>query len=483
MTNGPRTVVVVLTDAQVWNALGAMGHPQVRTPNVDALVQDGGTLFRNAYACNGVCVPSRACLMTGRYPIAHGVVTNFNRLPPTEETMGALFSAAGYATGCFGKTHFGRDDRDMAREGWAESFTLHGGYNDWLRQQGVKTAYPEGKQIKSRLRYWRVGRSNIPADLYFENAMGDRAVDFIRAHRRGPFLCVYAPVAPHGPFTPPAPYDSLFDPAEIHLLPRFEGELDDKPPAFVRWVAQNQRYVNEEELRVFLAHVYGLIALVDDNVGKVVRALKEEGLYEDTLILFTSDHGDFGSRFGIFGKSWCSLDCVMRVPLVVRAPAAGRVRETDALAQTVDLLPTMLEYAGLATPAKTQGRSLLPLLDGRTTQVREAAFAYNQSEHSGAFQAEAMVRAGRWKLVQAHDFKGELYDIESDPWEVKNLIGEPQHRDVVAGLRERLLRWHVACSGGFYDPARARFWEDETAFYDETRFCGERLRKLGDSPT
>jgi len=481
--NSRRNILVLHTDEHVLSFLGIMGNRQVRTPNIDALANDGGMTFDNAYTCNGVCVPSRCTLMTGRHPVAHGVVQNSMPLPRNEQTLGEIFSDAGYATGYFGKTHFGRNDDDMTGEGWQESFIWHKQYNEYLAAHGVKVHYPEGLEIDSKLRYWKIGTSRIPLEHYFENVIADKAISFIRSRSGGPFLAFVSFNAPHSPFTPPPPYDRMYAPDEMELMPRFEDGLDNKPPGFVRWITQNRKYVSEEELRIYLAHVYGLITLVDDNVGRVVNCLKEQGVYDNTLILFTSDHGDYGTSFGMFGKSWSSRDILMKTPLIWSWPGLrSSPRRIDALVDNTDILPTLLDFAGIPVPAKVQGRSLASLLDGTAETIKDAVFAYNQYEYSGGFQAESMIRAGRWKLVQVNDFKGELYDLKTDPWEINNLIDDDQYRDLVVDLRERLLRLHIQYAGTRFEPAEAHFWEDEVAFYDESAYCGERINRRGPVP-
>ena len=475
-----RNVLIIQTDEQVASMLGIMGDPVVRTPNLDALARDGAVVFHNAYASNGVCVPSRVCLMTGRYPIAHGVVQNDIALNPAEDTLGAIFSRGGYDTGYYGKTHFGRNDDDMPGEGWAESFIWHRQYNGYLREHGVDVRYPEGKVRENRVRYWQIGRSVIPTEHYFENVITDKAVEFLRADRSRPFLCYVSCVAPHGPFTPPEPYDSMYDPDAMPICEPVEGELVGKPPAMLRWVEQNRKYVNERELKVYQAVIYGLITLVDDNVGRLVAALKEQGLYDDTLILFTTDHGDFCTRYGILGKSWCSIDRIIRTPLIVSVPGHRRaMRRTAALTDNVDILPTLMDYAGLTPSRKVQGVSQMPVLTGESESVKDAVFCYGTSEYSGDSQSQSVIRRGDWKLVQTTGPWVELYDLAEDPDESRNLAGDPARRDTLLELQDRLLQWHVANAGANFDVENASFWEDETCFYDENVFCGERVRKRG----
>ena len=467
-----RNILFIHCDAMVRNSLSVAGNEKIHTPNIDSLAGDG-TMFTNAFTCNGVCVPSRCSLITGRYPIGHGVVCNYNRLTATEITMPKLLKEHGYCTGYFGKTHLGGDDKDMPGQGWGESFLWQEEYNDYLSSQGVDIRYPEGDEIRrADVRYWNIGTSKIPTEHYFENVIADKAIEFIQKHKRENFFCFVGNVAPHGPFSPPVPYDTMYDPAEMELLPRSGKELENKPPTFVRWIEQNQKFVNADELKIFLAAQYGLVSLIDDNVGRLIRTLKEEGLFDSTLIVFTADHGDFASKYGVVGKSWCSDDILMGTPLVISHPEFRSSGETvDSLVENVDVFPTLLDYAEITTPERVQGTSLVPLINGEKDRVKEAVFSYEQHEYSKAHHYQSMIRTQEWKLVQQDNFKGELYNMKNDPWEWNNLIDDARHRETVTELRERLLGWHIENSGLYYDTATAGYWEDRTNFYgDEPSF-------------
>ncbi|MHC4872784.1 MAG: sulfatase-like hydrolase/transferase, partial [Planctomycetota bacterium] len=155
-----KNVVIIHTDEQVYSFLGCMGNKQVKTPNIDALAEEG-MLFTNSYACNGVCVPSRACLVTGRYPIATGVSCNEQSLNPTELTIGRIMSDGDYKTGYFGKTHYGINDNEVRKDGWDSTFLWHKEYNEYLQANGINVKYPEKQEIRSKdIRHWNIGKSN-----------------------------------------------------------------------------------------------------------------------------------------------------------------------------------------------------------------------------------------------------------------------------------------------------------------------------------
>lgn len=469
--NRKRNIVILHADELVCRMLGCMGNTAIRTPNIDALAREGH-LFHNAYTANGVCVPSRATLMTGRYPIAHGVVSNEQKLPPREALMPQMFAGRGYVTGYFGKTHYGREDTDesMRHDGWQVFSAWHTGYQRELAKRGVAYRYPSLVR-NDQVRYWPMGHSTIPAEHFFECVIGDQCVAFIRDHAGENFLCFAGFNAPHFPFSPPKPYDTMYDPEDMVPYPYVENVVENRPWEFVRWIKQNRDYLNEEEAKLFLANQYALISMVDDNVGKIVAALKEAGVYDDTLILFTSDHGDYGTQYGMFGKSYSMVDNIMKTALVISHPDhRGERRDVYAVTDNTDILPTILDFAGIVGDRAIQGSSLCPILAGERESVRDAAFAHNSFPCSDMHLHQSMVRQGDWKYVQSGKHKGELYNLADDPWEATNLVDAEAHKEIVNGLRHRLLMWHTENSGGYMNWEDTHFWEDQVHFYDKDRF-------------
>lgn len=470
-----KNILILHTDAHMQRWLGIAGNSEIHTPHLDRLAREG-VYFPNAQTCSGVCVPARAALMTGRYPIGNGVTCGSQKLSSSEKTMGQYFAEAGYETGYFGKTSFGvgKDVESMARHGWQKYFSVED-YNSYLQENGLGVRYPERKITESRSRYWNLGQSSIPEEHYFEKVLTDRTLEFLQASRKKPFLCMTSWIAPHGPFTPPGRFAKMHDPAKLTLAPRSENELDDKPEEFVRWVLQNQKYVNDNELRDFLALIYGMIALVDEQVGRIMDSLRQHGLLENTLILFTCDHGDFGTGYGIFGKSWNMIDSLIRIPLIVRAPG-NKPQVFHGLVENIDLLPTMLEYSGMSVPSSIQGRSFWSLLKGQTFEAKPASFAFNTYESSRFRLAQSTIRSGNWRLIVGEKGPDQLYDVLRDPWNLSNVAAA--HPEVANELRGQLLRWQIGAVGLGYNRETAKYWDDETLFWDETRFTGERINSI-----
>ncbi|MCF6177655.1 MAG: sulfatase-like hydrolase/transferase [Victivallaceae bacterium] len=473
-----KNIVIIQTDAQPYSWLGITGDGQIETPNLDLLAEEG-ILFTESHSCSGVCVPSRAALMTGRYSIAHGVTNNFIDLPEAELQMGQIFSAAGYKTGYFGKTHFGWDDQNMPAGGWQEHFLWGEEYNNYLRANGISTVYPEGNEIKKQTKYWPFGQSNIPIAHYFENVIADKALDFIRHHKNEQFLLYLSNIAPHAPITPPGHYATMYNPDDIELLPRHEQELKDKSSGFTRWISQLQKYITSDDLRVFIALGYGLVSMVDANVGRLIKLLKAENIYDDTIVIFTSDHGDFASQYGVLGKSWSMSDALIRVPLIVSHPQYRHTgRKVDALVENIDVLPTIMEYAGIPIPGIIQGKPFSRLISGEVGELKDYIFAYDQGNELSRHDHSVMVKNSKWKLVYNSDDSMELYNLKADPLENINLIKDKRFKAIAAELERKVLHWFLEYSEGAYRKEAVDYWVDECCFYDEAKFNGTRQHKI-----
>lgn len=477
-----KRIIIIHTDAQAHTYLGCAGDPNLKTPHLDALAADG-MLCRQAYAANGVCVPSRASMMTGRYPTAHGVVNNHCPLPHAEETLGHLFHQGGFATGYFGKGHYGREDADFEAEGWDTIFLAKREYNAYLKEKGYDVVYPKSILGQNRIeKYHKAGPAAVPREDYLEPVLTREAMRFLEEFSDRDSLTFLSYVAPHGPFTPPEPYASMYDPEKLILPPRSENELKGKPKTFQDWITQNQKYLSEPDLRIMMSAIYGLITMVDDCVGELIQFLKEKGWYDSSVILFTSDHGEFGGHYGIIGKSWCVEDCLIRIPLILKAPDVPAGQSTDALMQNVDYLPTLLDYAGLPIAPKIQGRSLRKTLCGEEDPNRRShVYSFQRNEDLRGHLTQAMISDGTWKYVENDTAAPLLFNTAEDPHEWNNRAGEPALAERQADLRNRLISIMMGSVGQFYDPDQAGYWEAETCFWDETKFTGGRILQRGTS--
>jgi arylsulfatase A-like enzyme len=453
-------ILLICTDQQRFDALGASGNPHIATPNLDRLAAEG-VLFENCYVQNPVCAPSRASLMTGRYVSAHGLHANGVDIDPGEEMFTKLLAGGGYDCGLVGKFHLGacfagrsepRLDDGFRVFRWAHDpypGSSENAYHRWLR-----AAHPD---LYARARAGAVGWDELPTEAHYSRWIADETIEFLRTGRRAgePFFFVANFFDPHHGFGAPPEYRERYDAAALPPRVSAEGELESKPPIFTE--ASKSSYAGHargfaeytgDELDEVRAAYYAMVTLVDAEVGRILDALDAEGLADDTVVVFTSDHGEMLGDHQLMLKGPFHYDCAVRVPLIVRRPGRFAPARRTELVQWVDLAPTFLDLAGVAPSGRHQGASLRGLLTGEDTAWRDWALCqYRDSGHAYDPPVHAtMLRHDRWKLVVHHGAPastrgrtGELYDLESDPDELVNRWADPAHRDVRVELQELLI--------------------------------------------
>ena len=465
-------IVVILTDQQRADTLGCYGNRVARTPHLDALAHSG-VRFDRAYCATPLCTPSRASILSGAYPHRHGLVDLWSeipderygpipgwRQPPPEELpwMGEYFRDAGYETAYVGKWHClsGGDRRGfedyLVRIGAYD--TDDDGQNDWLQHvlaQGY--AMPGGKLVghDHRAKDLNYGVSvyrepDFPASYIFR-----KAADFLRREHERPFILFVSENSPHPPFAPPAPYDRLVDPDDIVLpdnvrnyaSPKRFIELRGHPRSF-----RSYREASEAQLRSAWAHYLGMVSHVDDLVGELLQALDDGGVRDDTLIVFSSDHGEMLGSHRVQDKGAFMYEEVMRVPLLVNWPGEVAPAVYDAPVSQVSLLPTLLEIAGIPTRAPFDMPSLATSFLGREPPAERPVYG----EYNRFFGQEYPVRMvvdGSWKYVHYFGPEAELFDLAADPGERENLAGSPAHQGELLRMRQLLESW-MAASGDRY---------------------------------
>ncbi len=396
--------------------------------------------------------------MTGRYPHVKGAISNHTAMASNEETLGELFRDAGYHSIGLGKLHLfsekeasSFDETCLTGGQSSDAITpdfLPDDYKTWLQENGHWEAAKAAYAIHDTDEYWDAFQANtnpIPSEAFFDNWIGDRAVEAIeRQTRDKPFFMFVGLPNPHTPFDCPEPYASMYDPAIMPIPETFGASLDNKPPqhAAFRRGGRRANYENLDEgsLQKAMAYYYGAVTLVDDQVGKIVAAVERHGFDDNTIIAFCSDHGELLGHLGMLTKSIDKYpmlyDVGLHVPLIVKTPA-GAPAVFDDLVELLDLCPTLLESAGLSIPPEIQGHSLAQAVsDGGAVYERDYVFA-----ESGGVK---MLRSRRWKLVHyPNQTYGELYDLQKDPGEVDNLYALTAHRaqrdDMTRALVDRLI--------------------------------------------
>ena len=468
-----QNILFIMCDQLRWDYLSCYGHPHLHTPNIDKLAERG-VRFNRAYVQSPICCPSRASAYTGRYMSSHGASVNFSALRPDELGIGDYLKPLGVRTALVGKTHSFPDRDGMARLGieveselgqhlanigfepyWRDD-GLHPitarsrdiEYNRYLREVGYDAENGWQKHANSalmengeRLNGWFLKAGTFPADIdepHSETPYATRrAMEFMEVAGDTPWCLHLSYIKPHWPYIVPPPYHNMYTAESFIPLVADEGELDDAHPIFEAYTQMSvSRNFQRPEARAAVMQAYmGLIKQIDDQIGELMAFMEARGLLDNTMIIFTSDHGDYLGDHWLGEKSWFH-ECSARVPLIIVDPsaAADATRNTtnDDLVEMIDLLPTFIEaYGGTVPSHRLEGRSLLPLLHGdtpadwRTFAVSEVDYADRQAKYILDMPHDqcntVMICTERWKYIHVDGFRPQLFDLKHDPSEVLDL--------------------------------------------------------------
>ena len=458
-------IIMITTDQQRYDTLGATGNHQIHTPHCDALAARG-TLFERAYVQNPVCIPSRACLQTGRYTHQHGVtymadvVDATPGLPAWEITFMERLQATGYRTGATGKLHMlppkGFDyERLCGGKGfrWTQAHgqpigpaPLGPTYAAWLEARhrgGYELIYEQRRQSE----YWEsmtAIRNVLVLAEYVESWILEESLEFLHTPGPKPFFLWCGLCGPHAPVDPPAPYDSLYDPDE---MPRPKSRQD-SPPRSPKGQAGAWWEPDLHKILRWRAYYWGLVTLLDDVIGRIAAFLDQRNLWQDTLLIVTSDHGDMAGDYNMMEKG-NFYEEVIRVPLIIVPPGSAQGgQRVQGLVELADLAPTILDYAGLARPAQMPTRSLRPLVEGTGQAGDSILCEYESNDRS---RRGKCVRTGRYKYIfWGGGCEAEFYDLQEDPNEQVNLAGDPAYRGELKAHQELLIE-RLLASEQHYD--------------------------------
>lgn len=422
---------------------GLYGHPIVRSPHLDALGHSGVT-FESGYCNSPLCVPSRASFVAGRHVSRLGAYDNGAPFPSETVTFAHLLRGAGYEVVLDGKMHFiGPDklhgfDRQLTRDAHGPGSVAG---REW------RDDHPAGgAQARRRIEEAGPGRA---AHLDFDDEVEVAALGWLRepARRDAPWCLVASFLCPHFPLVVPEPYFSLYYPNNVDAPAIPPGHLEGQHPAHERVRRTFALYdFSAEQLRVARAAYYGLITYLDDKMGRLVAALQETGQRENTVVVYTADHGEFAGEHGLWWKN-SFYEQSSRVPLLFSWPGTlpSGQRVTGAVSN-VDVARTLVDLGGGEDPVDWDGDTLLPLMRGlgAASSSSEAAAAWKDEaicEYYGhaTNRPQRMLRAGRWKYSYYHGEPAELYDLAADSGEFHNLAGNPALTAVESALRRRLL--------------------------------------------
>lgn len=433
--NRPPNILLIMTDDQGYGDLGYHGNPQIHTPNLDKLAGES-VRFSNFYV-SPVCAPTRSSLMTGRYNIRTGVFDTYCGgaiMAPEEITMAEIFRDAGYATGHFGKWHLGDNypsrphDQGFMTTVWHQS----GG----LAQVGDVPNYHRRDSAYFNTILWK-NDEIYPTEGYCSDVFTDEAINFMREHKEGPFFTYLAFNAPHTPLQVPQSYYDRYRDMEIDPeVYRAEGQ-------YVHDISDN----HQEAAR----GVYAMVTNIDDNIKRLMDALEELGLEENTIVIFLTDNGPQQYRYvgGFRGTKGMVREGGIHVPFYLRLPRGmARVKTVDQAAAHIDLLPTLAELCQVELPdgPALDGKSLVPFLQSADASPLDRSLFFEwQRSYPELYRNMAVIRDG-YKLMgftggdaELNDL--ELYNLKEDPYEAKNIVQEEPV--ITRWLKTELDRWHA----------------------------------------
>lgn len=513
MAQGQPNFLFLITDQHRADHVGFGGNATVKTPHLDMLASRG-TVFRRAYVANPICMPNRASILTGRMPSVHGTRFNGISLNWRANTFVRRLRKAGYRTTHIGKSHLQNmcvNRRRVVRlvdftfeeeallpadaDGWDElenyqryrtgdepqisdfygferaAFAiLHGDqvtghYEGWLKGKGFDPSSIQGpgNALERYDGYYQVYKTATPAEVYPSNYVADMAVAEIEAATREsrPFFVHASWPDPHHPFTPPGEYYDMYSPSTMELPASFGDRHDDSMPHYRKMIANRGQMVfhnvdgwapTEEQFRHAVAAEYGNISLIDDCVGRILAALDRSGARDNTIVVFTSDHGDMFGDHGIMFKHAMHYNGCIRVPLVLALPGQEG-RHCDELVSSIDIAPTLLELAGVPAYHGMQGHSLVSLLamDGKGQRTAVYIEEDQKEDMTGAGVSTRMrtivTDEGRLTLYQGHEH-GELF-AGDDKLEMRNLFNKPQGHELqhhLLGLLTQAMMAHAETS-------------------------------------
>jgi arylsulfatase A-like enzyme len=445
-------ILIIQSDQHRWDAIGANGNPEVKTPNLDRLTS-GGVGFLNHYVQHPVCMPSRASFLTGQYPSKSGCLQNGIPVPQDAVTLPRILRNYGYVSGNVGKLHFlphaNRDHRQIHPDYGFDHMEISdepGCYEDvyraWVRRQApdqlpyISRVFPPAaaafrEQVGPLENFAHPQREEpgygieypVRKDVTQAAFVVEQTMEFVRQHQQGPFMCIAGIYAPHSPCLAPQEFRDLYDPTKLSL-PDYPPETESRRAGTI---------YSDVELRRAKHGYYAMVSEVDHQVGRLLAYLEEVGIAEETIVIYTSDHGEWLGEHLRYGKGYPAHDCISRTPLIINWPK--RIRAGCQVAQMVealDVIPTLLEAAAIPAPPHLQWRSFLPLLEGGAYQARESALTEGPGWKS--------LRLPGLRYVCEANGKESLFDLALDSAGYVDVAGDPAYAGRLSAARFQLLQ-------------------------------------------
>lgn len=426
-------ILVIYSDQHRFDCLGGHRHPQLKTPNLDRLAYEGVD-FSNAFTPVPMCVPARCSMISGQWPSQHGVVFNydgetFKALDPALPNLGKTMQQAGYRTAHIGRWHVDRN-RPATEYGF-DSFLSDWNYHAWREEQGQPP-------LPKMPACWAGQVDCVEPEQSRLAWAADRVIEKIDelAKNDQPFFLRWHTVEPHLPCFPTKPFADLYKPENLEPWPGFADTFEGKPAIqkdmHKKWGVDGWTW---DDWAPVVARYLAIITEFDHHIGRVLETLKKAGLEENTLVVYTADHGDMCGSHGMVDKHFVMYDDVTHVPLILRGPGfePGTLRD-DFVSNAVDLPATLCAVAGADKPESFSGKNIL-----EPTGREDIFSTYSGNQYGG--YSHRMVRDRRWKYIWNATAEDELYDLETDPGELTNRATDPQCIAQLDRLQDRLLEW------------------------------------------
>jgi arylsulfatase A-like enzyme len=448
-------ILILYTDQQRWDALGANGNPEIHTPNLDRLAEESLN-FTHCFVQNPLCMPSRISFLTGQYPSTLGITHMAVPVPEDTPTLARLLKSYGYYTANIGKLHFlphaNRDHRAPHPDYGFDHLEISdepGCYEDayraWVRRKAPehldnisaglpqKTAvWQETMNVADGIRHpqerfpKRPVPFQAPDELTHSAFVAEQTSAFLRSQSEDrPFLCIAGFFSPHSPWLVPQSFLDQYDP-ESFTMPSFPNDIEKR---------RNDEGFDDSVLRAARHGYYAMVSEVDHHVGQILDTLDESGLKDNTIIVFTSDHGEFLGEHLRWGKGYPSPDCVSRVPLIIRPPQSALIelRSIDTIVEAVDVLPTLLDYAAIQVPPLVQGRSLATMIAGNKT-------GWHGNENAlMEFTGWKSLRTEQYRYIAKAEGQEQLFDLNMPFGEYHNVIDDSRYAIALADMRKQLI--------------------------------------------
>ena len=415
-TNERPNLIFILTDDHRWDFLGCAGHPWLKTPNIDRLAREG-VLFDNTFVTTSLCCPSRASFLTGCYAHTHGVFRNDSKDPKSSlPTFPKLLQSSGYETAFIGKWHM--KDTNLPRPG----------FDHWVGFAAQGNYYGNDLNVDGKI---------VRTEQYITDELTEYALRFMKKERKKPFMLYLSHKAIHAPQRPAKRHESLYSDVKIESRKDPNDRLDNKP----KW-GPKARLGSDRQIRDCARS----LAAVDESVGRIIEILESMKILDNTVVVFAGDNGFLYGEHGLWSKR-SPYEESIRIPLVMRYPPVAKAgTKCDEMVLNIDLAPTLLELAGVAAPAIMQGQSWVSILKGRPGRESFLYEFFHEDLYSYMQGTVVGVRTKRWKYATyplSDKTSGgfttdELYDLENDPKELRNLIDAPDYADIIGQLNKQL---------------------------------------------